>query len=329
MSSKKKNIYLFLGKVILITLLIVLFIRCFFIESFTISSSQMETTLHQGDRILIDKTAYGIRLPMTLLSLPFSFDNIFGKRSYSTLIEVPYARLFASRLDANDIVLFNNPVEADKPLDKRSLFISRCVALPNDSVQMSEGIFLINGKVYESSPNSMEQYFINVGDAELFTDLMEKMDIPLREHYKISDTLFLQLNKYEAYMLKESIPDSIRFICGKEDTTVNFRFKIPSKGTTIALNEYNILIYKEIIKQEQIGKSIVENNGMLFIDNVKQDKYRFEDDYYWMLSDNSANNQDSRHLGFIPFKSVIGKVRTIWYNPDKIMRENRCFLPVK
>lgn len=329
MSSKKKNIYLFLGKVILVTLLIVLFIRCFLIESFTVSSPQMETTLHESDRILIDKTAYGIRLPMTLLSIPFTFDNILGMKAYSTLIRMPYTRLFINQLCRNDVVLFNNPVEIDKPLDKRSLLISRCVALPGDSIQMLRNIFFINGKEYEASPNTMNRYSISIDDADYITDLMDRMNIPLREHHKISDTLFLRLNKYEASMLKESISDTICFACCNVDTTVNLRFLIPSKGKTITLDPYNILVYKEVIKQEQVGRGVVENNGILFIDNVKQDKYKFEDDYYWMLSDNSASNQDSRQLGFIPFKNVIGKVLAVWYNSDKSMRENRCFLPIK
>ncbi|MFV0420054.1 MAG: signal peptidase I [Dysgonomonas sp.] len=329
MSSKKKNIYIFLGKVILITLLIVLFIRCFLIESFTVSSSQMESTLHQNDRILIDKTSYGIRLPITLLSIPFTFDNIFGMKSYSTLLQAPYTRLFTSQLHRNDIVLFNNPIETDKPLDKSNLLLGRCVALPGDSIEMSNGLFLVNKEEYVTTPNTTEEYIIEHTDYKLINYAINDLDIPLRNHRKINDTLHLQLNRYEAYMLKESLPDSINLVCCSVDTTTNYRLLVPSKGNTIISNENNLLIYKDIIKQEQKDKEIRIEDGTLLIDGIKQDRYTFEDDYYWLLSDNSINSMDSRHLGFIPFRTIIGKALTIWYNPDKEMRCNRCFQPIK
>lgn len=329
MSSKKKNIYIFLGKVILITLLIVLFMRCFLIESFTVSSSQMETTLHKNDRILIDRTAYGIRLPVTFLNIPFTFDNIFGMKSYSTLLQMPYRRLFTSQLHRNDIVLFNNPTETDKPLDKRTLLLCRCAALPGDSIEMQEGIFFINKKEYATSPNTTEEYIIESSDNEIIKETVEDLDIPLRNHYESANVLHLQLNRYEAYMLKESLPDSIKLICCSIDTTINYQFLVPSKGRTVAINKFNSLIYKEIITKEQNDKKVTVENRLLLIDGIKQDKYTFEDDYYWMISDNSTNNMDSRHLGFIPFRCVIGKALTIWYNPDKEMRDNRCFESIK
>lgn len=329
MSSKKRNIYIFLGKVILITLLIVLFVRCFLIESFTVSSSQMETTLYEEDRVLIDKTAYGIRLPVTLLSIPFTFDNIFGLKSYSGLIQMPYTRLFASQLGENEIVLFNNPLETDKPLDKRSLLLGRCVGLPGDSIEMREGAFFINKKPYNISPNTLQEYALQDLNWENIKEGMAELDIPLRSYRRISDTLFVQLNRYEAYMLNECLPDSLGLmICGA-DTTLNYRFMIPSKGKTIELDENNAVIYNQIISSEQENKRVELQDGKLLIDGVKQDTYRFEDDYYWMLSDNSVNNMDSRILGFIPFKTVIGRARTIWYNPEAALRENRCFSSIK
>lgn len=329
MSSKKKNIYIYLGKVILITLLIVLFIRCFFIESFTVSSSQMETTLHKNDRILIDKTAYGIRLPVTLLNIPFTFDNIFGMKSYSTIVQIPYRRLFTSQLNKNDVVLFNNPMEIDKPLDKRYLLMSRCVALPGDSIQMQDGLFVVNGKVYEASPGTTNKYRLKCVDFENVNDSMVGLDISTAACHKIADTLFLQLNRLEAYLLKENLPDSLGFMCCDMDTTMVFSFQIPYKGKIIDLNDRNMLLYNNIIRNEQEGKNIRIEGGALFIDDLKKGEYKFEDDYYWMISDNSTNSMDSRILGFIPFKCIIGKARTVWYNPDQALRDNRCFRSIK
>lgn len=237
MSSKKKNIYIFLGKVILITLLIVFCIRTFFIEPYTVSTAQMETALVNGDRILIDKTAYGIRMPMTILSVPFTFDK------YSDMIELPYKRIFESNVKRNDIVLFNNPSDTLRPLDKRELLLSRCIALPGDSV-----------------------------------------------------------------LVEKSLPDSVQ-----ADTTSNYKLLIPAKGKTIKLSAEAIAIYKQVILLEKGSKAKITGNK-LYILGEEQKYYTFTDNYYWLLSDNTLKSSDSRSLGFIPFRNIIGKARYIWYS---------------
>lgn len=130
-SSKGKSTIIFVGKVIFIALLIVLLLRCFVIESFTVSSAQMFPSLHPGDKVFVDKTSYGIRMPITIVSLPFT------RECYSSAVELPYKRLFESKPSIGDVVLYNNPQETDKPLDKRSLQIGRCSVLPGDTVKIN------------------------------------------------------------------------------------------------------------------------------------------------------------------------------------------------
>jgi len=289
----------------------------------------METTLYNGDKVLIDKTAYGIRLPITLLSIPFSFDNIFGIKSYTSAIQLPYTRFFEAPLGRNDIALFNNPAETEKPLDKRSLLISRCVALPGDTVEVENGLLLINKRKYVASPNTIEDYSIIYSDYKGLKNIITELEIPFRNYRQVSDTSFLRLNRYEAFMLSGSLPDSVKLITSEIDSTLNYKFLIPFRRKNINLDEQNLVIYKQIIQNEQSGREIKIENGKLLIDGNVQEAYTFEDDYYWMLSDNTDNSMDSKSLGFIPFKNIIGKIRTIWYNPDENLRSNRCFSSVK
>ncbi len=44
-------------------------------------------------------------------------------------------------------------------------------------------------------------------------------------------------------------------------------------------------------------------------------------DYYWLEAINQQNPIDSRHLGFIPERSIVGRVMTVLYN------RNNTFLP--
>lgn len=317
MSSKKKNIYIFLGKVILITLLIVFCIRTFFIEPYTVSSTQMETALVNGERILIDKTAYGIRMPITILTVPFTFDK------YSDIVELPYKRIFESSVKRNDIVLFNNPLDTLRPLDKRELLLSRCVALPGDSVHVKNGIFRINERDYVCSPDVTKEYFIKTSNRKNLTEVINELEISVPSSRIEADTVFLRLNKLEAFILNKSLPDSMQ-VTTLIDTVSNYKFLIPAKDKTINLDTETIAIYKHIILMEKGSKAKIVDNK-LYILGEEQRRYTFTDNYYWMLSDNTLKSSDSRSLGFIPFKNIIGKGRFIWYSPVK----GRSFSTIK
>ncbi|MDH6310736.1 signal peptidase I [Dysgonomonas sp. PF1-14] len=315
MSSNKKNIYIYLGKVILVTLLIVLFVRCFLFESYSVSSSQMETSLQKGDKILINKTAYGIRMPITIFSVPFFFDT------YSTALQAPYKRLLSRDISQNDVVLFNNPAEADKPLDKRSLILCRCVALPGDTIQLTDGIFTVNNNTYTASPNTIYKYRITASAGnENIEGIIDKSGIQADGVDRIGDTLFMEMSRYEAYLLSKNLPDSTELQIYSTDTLTGYKFAIPCEGQTIELSENNLIIYRQIILLEQEGNDVFFDKGILIIDGIKQGTYTFRDSYYWMLSDNTENALDSRTLGFIPFKSVIGKAQFVWYSPDEERR---------
>ncbi len=315
MSSNKKNIFIYLGKVILVTLLIVLFVRCFLFESYSVSSSQMETSLQKGDKILINKTAYGIRMPITLLSVPCLFE------AYSTALQAPYKRLFSSEISQNDIVLFNNPAETDKPLDKRSLILCRCAAMPGDTIQVTDGVFSVNNNTYTASPNTVYKYRVTTpAGKEDIEDIIDKSGIQADGIDRIGDTLFMEMSRYEAYQLNKNLPDSTKLQNYSTDTLTSYKFAIPREGQTIELNENNLIIYRQIIILEQESEDVFIGNGKLTINGIKQGRYTFRDSYYWMLSDNTESALDSRTLGFIPFKSIIGKAQFVWYSSDKERR---------
>ena len=328
MSSKKKNIYTYLGKVILITLLIVLFIRTFFVESYTISSSQMQTSLLEGDQVLIDKTSYGVRLPITILTIPFTFDKIFGVRSYLTSLEAPYKRILGKRIERNDIILFNNPMDVGKPLDKKDLIVSRCIAIPGDTVSVEKGLLSLNRINHIASADVMNEYSMNILALKDIQAIIEEHNIPIRSLKHRADTISIMLNRLEAFIINENIEDSTVSICCKTDTTQNYRLIVPSKGKAISINSLNINMYKQLILQEQGGDAHIADNK-LYIGGKEQTTYTFQDDYYWMLSDNVKDALDSRTLGFIPFKNVIGKVRLIWYSSHNgNVRKERCLTSV-
>ncbi|MDB5253792.1 MAG: signal peptidase [Flaviaesturariibacter sp.] len=86
-------------------------IRIFVFEAYTIPSGSMEKTLLINDFLFVSKFSYGPRLPNTPLSIPFIHNYIPGTRarSYSTLVQLPYTRWFASPVKRGDVVVFNFP----------------------------------------------------------------------------------------------------------------------------------------------------------------------------------------------------------------------------
>src|SRR5688572_7755323 len=57
------------GELIVTAVVIALFLRAFVVEAFTIPSSSMYPTLEINDRIVVNKFAYGIRIPWTEIKL--------------------------------------------------------------------------------------------------------------------------------------------------------------------------------------------------------------------------------------------------------------------
>ena len=95
---------------IVFAVIVVTIINTFWFQAFKIPSSSMEKTLYTGDHLFVSKLTYGPKLPQTPLTVPFTHNVMFGKESYSTLIQNKYRRLKGIRsVERGDIVVFGFP----------------------------------------------------------------------------------------------------------------------------------------------------------------------------------------------------------------------------
>lgn len=85
------------------------------VQPYLVPSPSMVPTLLPGDRILADKRAYGLRVPI--------LDKV----------------LFRSTPDRGDVVVFRYPA------DPSMTFVKRIVAVPGDTVEVVDGVLLVNG----------------------------------------------------------------------------------------------------------------------------------------------------------------------------------------
>lgn len=112
-------------KTLLVAVLFVALLRALAFASYHIPSESMVPTLEVGDRILVNKLAYGY----SRHSLPFSdyFPRLPGK----------YGRVFNRLPKRGDVVVFKNPVNGE-------VTIKRLIGLPGDRVKLVRGRLIIN-----------------------------------------------------------------------------------------------------------------------------------------------------------------------------------------
>ncbi len=201
-------------------------IRTFIFEAYTIPSGSMEKSLLINDFLFVSKLSYGPRIPNTPLSVPFvhNYLPITNTKSYSTLIELPYNRWFASPVKRGDAVVFNFPAgdtvihkegfesqvpyynlvraygrdvvlndEQFKPLvvhpvDKTDNYIKRCVAVAGDTLKIVDGVIFIDGKEQPFPPKSGRPYLVKMKAGKMLDkDALEEMGIKINESENSSD----------------------------------------------------------------------------------------------------------------------------------------------
>lgn len=105
------------AKSLMVAIVLFLVIRTFIVEAFKIPTGSMERTLLVGDFLLVNKAVYGAEIPFTSAHLP------------------PIARP-----QRGDIIVFEWPKDPSKN------FVKRLIGLPGDTIEMREGMVLLNGQ---------------------------------------------------------------------------------------------------------------------------------------------------------------------------------------
>lgn len=331
-------------KAILISFFCVLFLRTCIFEISPVSSPSMEKSLLTGDFMYINKLSYGPRLPRTILSFPF-----VNQKWYSTLFSLPYMRLFGTPdVERNDVVVFNYPLDDEHPVDHRTYFVKRCLALPGDSLRIVDGLVYVNDELTNNKEFLQFNYHIK---SDTILDSLFIAKYNLIEGGKISDN-----NDY-SYTLTSDLVDTLKsktFISvveknnEKKEMWDEFVFpfnehykwnvdnygpiRIPKEGDTIRLDSTNLCLYERIITKYE-GNTLELKGDSIYINNELTNTYVIQMNYYFMMGDNRHNSQDSRHWGFVPEDHIIGKATRIIYSNDKLnntgTRWGRVFNSIK
>ncbi|WP_445455366.1 signal peptidase I [Flavobacterium sp. HNIBRBA15423] len=175
------------------------FVHTYFIQPYVIPTSSLEKSLLIGDFLFVSKFNYGARTPMTPIAAPMVHDSLplVGTLSYLKKPQIPYFRFpKLEKIKNNDIVVFNWPrdtldnmyhpsnIRIDKPIDKKTNYVKRCVGIAGDSLEIKNGIVFINGKELILPERAKPQYFYII-------KTQESISQNLLNDYEITESSYL------------------------------------------------------------------------------------------------------------------------------------------
>ena len=256
---------------------IVMGVRQYVAGSYSVSTGAMEEALHEGDYILVNK---------------LTGDGNPGR---------------------NRVVLFTSPLRKDTL--SSPLFLGRCIGMPGDTIEINNDGYKVNGRLLPRSPRSLNLYTVANSGAADFLKALHKLNIPLRNEKHEEAGFNLSLTSFEEYKLREELSRETNLLFRKNGTE-SYTLIVPRKGRVHRLNEAALTACKEAI-QTEAGPLADFRDGKLFLDGRESAYFFFDQDYYWILSDNTDDSVDSRHLGFIPHDHIVGNAYFCWFSRDK------------
>lgn len=279
-------------------ILVVVLLRGFVATSYLIPSSGMENSLYRGERILVNKWSYGLRLP---------FMKLWG-----------YHRWADRPVQKDDILVFNNPANLSEPaIDRREVFISRCIGLPGDTL-LIDSLY----SVIPSEKNAPDQKFLYTYPRQKEQQLDSLLFILSISPNKLlgQDSVknVRSFSRYEHYLLEQAMNGKcwLEPIIKEDSIEVLKPLIVPRKGSALRVYPWNRTLLRNTLVLHENKQAEIKNDT-LYIDGKPAQHCYFTKDYYWVGANNSINLSDSRLFGFVPKDHIIGKAALIWFSKEK------------
>ena len=193
-------------------------LRTCVVTSYLIPSTGMENSLYQGERIVVNKWSYGLRLP---------FMQWWG-----------YHRWVSRPVEREDIIVFNNPGNLRQPLiSRREAFIGRCIGTPGDTL-LVDSLF----NAVSSERLAPDQKFLFAYPLELegqIDSLLAVLDI--RSPLLGSDSArhIRGFSRYERYLLEQATDTDLQLTPQTGTDTKLYPLVIPGRGHGVRVRPWN------------------------------------------------------------------------------------------
>ena len=165
-------------------LAVVLVVRSFFYEPFNIPSESMNPTLETGDFILVNKYAYGVRLPLLNNKI-----------------------LDTGEPERGEVAVFRYP---EKPSIS---YIKRIIGIPGDHIAFKQGVVYVNGVAQPYNTGSQGTFFASY-DNESGKPVEVKLDVQkwvtnLGEHRFISQYIKAEQKQADGQQYVEQLQQRV------------------------------------------------------------------------------------------------------------------------
>ena len=261
---------------IIFAIILATIVHTYFIQPYIIPTGSLEKTLLVGDFLFVSKFHYGARVPQTAISFPMVHDTIVGTglRSYLNKPQIPYLRLPGfEKIKRNEIVTFSWPADTvrkffvkekgvKKPIDKKSNYVKRCVAIPSDTLEIINGIIHINGEISKMPYRAKPVYSFKAYNSKgVSTSNIVRLGINIQRKFKVSD---ITQNKYiqiQPYILRivDNNPENFIVLTGSKGIPYDIRSKNRIELTELTDYTRELLLTEEeakIIKESKLLDSL-------------------------------------------------------------------------
>ncbi|RZJ28166.1 MAG: signal peptidase I, partial [Chryseobacterium sp.] len=294
-------------------------IHSFITQPFGIPTGSMERTLLVGDFLFVNKWAYGYRMPMRPVALPFLQGTIFDTgqqgnpkddpKSYVDAVKLPYLRIPGyDEIERYDIVVFNYPQDSvHVATDRKDPYVKRCVGISGDVIEFRDGRLFVNNAPEKILGDEYQQHkYVVKASSQLDIPQLYKAYgfMPVREGQ--NDQGFI----YEFQGLTNEVAKDFKNIPGvvdiKEDVMEKGAsdiayFPIKNAGELVRDQFGNALLSKKIDttnciypinkkwNQDQYGPLKIPKKG----DVVKLDQETLPQ-YQWIISEYEHNKLENK-----------------------------------
>ena len=261
-------------------------LNAFVLRLVTVRSTSMFATLRPGDLLLVQRWA-----------------NWTG-----------YAR--------GDMVVFRDPLKDRGPWWRSALLVKRIAALPGDTLEIRDGVLLVNGSQAEEPTGLAFSHLIRLRPNADALSVLLRHGIP-------TETVMTGRSSIEAPLtsaLRDSLetdrdvisvapmslakggrmhifPFSPRYAWNGDDFGP---LMIPRREDTLRIDAHNLPLYDRLISIYERHR--LSNSGdQLLIDGLPLERYRVEEDYCFVLGDSRHFSADSRYWGFLPMNRIVGR----------------------